>query len=66
MGRRPKLKSDEFSEDPPIVVEIISILVEICKEIMGSLIGIWSPPCTPKICIVTVGSRAQAALRAMC
>ena len=43
MGRRPKLKSDEFSEDPPIVVEIISILVEICTEIMGSLIGIWSP-----------------------
>ena len=42
MGRRPKLKSDEFSEVPPIVVEIISILVEICTEIMGSLIGIWS------------------------
>ena len=29
MGRRPKLKSDELSEVPPIVVEIISILVEI-------------------------------------
>ena len=43
MGRRPKLKFDEFSEVPPIVVEIISILVEICTEIMGSLIDIWSP-----------------------
>ena len=47
MGRRPKLKSDEFSEVPPIVVEIISILVEICTEIMGSLIGIWSQAMAP-------------------
>ena len=36
MGRRPKLKSDELSEVPPIVVEIISILVEICTEITVS------------------------------
>ena len=28
-GRRPELKSDEFSKSTPIVIEIISILVEI-------------------------------------
>ena len=31
-GRRPEPKSDEFSKSTPIVVEIISILVEIARR----------------------------------
>ena len=32
MGRRPELNSDEFSKTLPVVIEIISILVEIARR----------------------------------
>ena len=38
-GRRPKLKSDEFFEVPPLVVEIISISVEIVRRLGVHLLG---------------------------
>ena len=42
-GRRPESKSDEFSVTTPLGVEIISILVRDCTEIMLPLIGIRGP-----------------------
>jgi hypothetical protein len=42
LGRRPELKSNEFFVVTAIVIEIISILVEIAREIRGTLIGILS------------------------
>ena len=39
MGRRPKLKSDEFSKSNPIVIKIISILVEIERRLCVHLLG---------------------------
>ena len=39
IGRRPELKADDFSEVPPVVVEIISILVEIARRLCYHLLG---------------------------
>ena len=36
MGRRPELKSDEFSKSIPMVIEIISIFIGDCAEIVIS------------------------------
>ena len=38
-GRRPESKSDEFSLTTPLIVEIISILVEISRRLSYRLLG---------------------------
>ena len=39
LGRRPDSKSNEFSVTTPLVVEIISILVEIARRLCYHLLG---------------------------
>ena len=39
LGRRPESKSVDFCEVPPLVIEIISILVEIARRLCVHLLG---------------------------
>ena len=57
-GRRPELKSDEFLKTIPIVIEIISILLEIAGR---SSCTLWEPdPAATKVC------RADSSVVSLC